>query len=199
MEKSSEEKNLVKYDSQYLEKIQRLGMTRVDPLDIRPPSMLLVQKSSDLSQLLDKQSNQAKVGQFYHTGQLKIEDSFECYFVFAAKNKYTDKRKPEEGEKDQYKAIGVLKSDLSLFGMTFKSSSLYTLSPLFSASASQKKPMFSFSCKMETKKLTGEQGDWFIPVLRITGDITDNLLLNALEQIARGLDSKADSVIQEEE
>jgi len=188
-----DKKAIVKYGESRLKANVKVGMRGVDPADIRPPRMLLLQKSSELSQYVDVGGVRAKVGQFFHTGKLNISDTFQCYFVFAAKTKYTDKRKQEEGEKDQYQAIGVMADDLSLFAMVFRSSSLYTLSPLFSVAASLSRPMYSFLCEIETKELSGDKGTWFIPVLRIKKPEKDPGKLVLLEEKARALDLRADN------
>ena len=192
------EKSLIVYDDKRLEANAKLGMSKVDPLDIRPPQILLVQKSSIIDDFVDKEGNHPSVGEFFHTGRNEILGSFDCYFIFAAKSKYIDRRKPEEGEKDQYKALGVMADDYSLFGMTFRSSALFTLSRLFSVAVSQKRPMFYFVCKIETKMLSGEKGDWFIPVLRITGHEDNPEKLVFLEDIAKSFDARTEELSQED-
>jgi hypothetical protein len=184
------------YDQDYLKKVQNIGMSKVDPADIRPPSILLVQKSSDLSLFQDVTGNQPKIGQYFDTGKLEIMDSFEAYILLAAKSKYVDKIKPEEGEKDQYKAIGMRAEDLSLFQITFKSSSLYTLSGLFTTTVASKRPMFSIKVKFETKELKNEKGSWIIPVLRIIGSEEDIEKLKELERNATMLDLKAEEIVR---
>ena len=188
-----EKKAIVKYGESRLKANVKVGMRGVDPADIRPPRMLLLQKSSELSQYVDTDGIKAKVGQFFHTGKLKIYNTFQCYFIFAAKTKYTDKRKQEEGAKDQYQAIGVMVDDLSLFAMVFRSSSLYTLSPLFSVAASLSRPMYSFLCEVETKELSGDKGTWLIPVLRIKKPEKDPGKLVLLEEKAKTLDMRSDN------
>ena len=77
-----------------LEKLRveaNLGMKKVDPADIRPPQILLVQKTSDLSQMQPKDGQSPNVGQFYHTGKQEIYDSFDCHILFAAKSKFTNR------------------------------------------------------------------------------------------------------------
>jgi hypothetical protein len=191
MEDKKAKKELVVYDEARLEANAKLGMSKVDPADIRPPQILLVQKSSDIGALADKQGHTPNVGQFFHTGRNEIMDTFGCYFLYAEKSRYHDRRKPEEPEKDQYKALGVMADDFSLFGMTFRSSALYTLSRLFSSAVSQKKPMYCFLCIMEAKMLTGEKGDWFIPVLRISGVEANAERLIFLEDLARSIDTRS--------
>lgn len=198
VKKKKEEKAVIVYGKDRLEANVKVGMSKVDPMDIRPPTILLAQKSSDLSQFIDFSGKQVKIGQFFHAGRAVIYSTFRCYFLFAAKSKYTDRRKPEEGEKDQYKALGVLAEDLSLFAMTFRSSALYTLSPVFSAVASMKRPMYSFLCEIETKQLSGEKGEWFIPVLRIKEPEKDPGKLVLLEEQAKAFDLRADELKEED-
>lgn len=192
----NEKKAVVLYNNIYLSNIQRLGISKVDPSDIRPPSMLLIQKSSDLSLFIDKNGKEPKIGQFFHTGRLQIIDTFECYIIFSAKSKYIDKIKPQEGEKDQYKAIGIMSDDLTLFGMTFRSSSLFTLSPLFTASVANKRPVFSIKVKFETKGLQNDKGSWTVPVLRIIGMEENPERLGELEKTAIIFDQKAEELVK---
>ena len=198
---SSAQKNngLVKYGEAELKKDYMVGLSKVDLLDIRPPQILLIQKSSDLENFVDTKGNKPQLGQFFHTGKFEIMDSFECYFLFASKSKYTSKIKPEEGEKDQYKAIGLMADDLSIFGMIFRSSSLYTLSGLYTACLSQKRPMFSIKVKIETKDLQNDKGKWWIPVLRITDFENDPTKLDILHKHAVRYDSSVKEVLPEEE
>jgi|SRR3990167_1860775 len=190
---------LVKYGEAELAKDSMTGMSKVDMADIRPPQILLIQKSSELADFVDTQGNQPKVGQFFHTGKMEILDSFECYFLFAAKGKYVNKIKPEEGEKDQYRTIGASADDLSTFGMVFRSSALFCLSGLFTASLSQKRPMFSIRVKIETKTLENEKGKWFVPVCRIQEPEQDFDKLKVLAEIAKRYDRKADVIVSDEE
>jgi len=195
----SEEKGIVAYDDKRLAENAKVGMSKVDPEDIRPPKILLMQKSSKLDDFITTDGKQAKIGDYFHTGKLEIYKTFKCYILFAAKNKYIDKRKPEEGEKYQYRMVAVLADDFSLFAMIFRSSSLYTLSGLFTASASTRRPMYSFLCEMEIKKLSGEKGDWLVPALRIRQPETDSEKLILLEDLARGLDLKSDEILGDDD
>jgi hypothetical protein len=180
----NEKKDLMVYDNKYLADSAGLGMKNVDPADVRPPQIRLIQKSSDQYLFKDKDGNQAKVGQFFHTGRLEILDSFEAYMIYAAKGKYIDKRKPEQGEKDQYNAIGAMADDLSLFGIQFRSSALFTLSPLFTATHAMKRPMYAIKVRYERKELTNKDGTWWIPVMRVIGQEEETDKLGELERQA---------------
>jgi hypothetical protein len=198
---SSGEKNkgIIKYGEKELKKDFMVGLAQVPMEDIRPPQILLIQKSSDLEDFVDKEGNQPKVGQFFHTGKMEIMDSFECFFLYAAKSKYVSKVKPEEGEKDQFKAVGVLAGDLSTFGYIFRSSALFALSPLYTAVVSQQRPMFSMKVKIETKELSNDKGSWFIPVVRLTGEEEDFEKLQTLCSMAKKYDKTVVDIMPEDE
>lgn len=191
-------KDITKYDDKRLEELSTLGMEQVDPADIRPSQILLVQKLTDTDELIDMEGNQPKVGEYFHTGTMKILDSFECYIVRAAKSKYIDRRYPEKGLLDQYRVVGVL-DDGSVFGMTLRSSASYALSKLFSTAFSNKRPLFSIRVKMETKELENKQGKWFIPVCRIVAMEQDPVKLSMLEGVVMRLPKPGTNEIIEQD
>jgi len=177
-----------------LRKLKTIGMSYVDPADVRPPNILLVQKLSDLTELVDITDNTPKLGQFFDTGKRMIYDSFDCYFVFAKKGTYIDRRKPEEGNKPKYQVVGVMKSDMGMFGMLLRSSASYSLNNLFSVAVNQELPMFVFNCHVEQKELQNNDGKWFIPVVRIGQVETDPKIVSRLIEIAKRFDAQAASV-----
>jgi len=198
--KASKEKetNVVKYGEAELKKDFMVGLSRVPMADIRPPQILLIQKSSDMDDFSDSKGEKPKIGQYFHTGRMQIMDSFECFILFAAKSKYISKIKPEEGEKFQYKAVGVMADDLSTFGFIFRSSALYALSSLFTAAISQRRPMFSLKVLFETKELSNDKGSWFIPVVRLTDDEPDYAKLQVLSGLAKRYDVQAEEIMPDE-
>jgi len=163
---------------------------------IRPPQIILIQSNS---KVVDSEGKKIEAGKFYHTGKLKVMDSFNCHFIYVKKDSFVDKRGGGDGQlKPRFVAIGV-DDELSLFGMIFKNTYLYTLSSLFTAVASNQKPMFVFKCKMETKELSGVKGDWFVPVLRIQGEETDESKLKILEELAKGYDQMREVNIKDDD
>jgi hypothetical protein len=52
---------------------------------------------------------------------------------------------------------------------------------------------------METKELSGAKGDWFVPVLRIQGEETDESKLKILEELAKGYDQMREVNVKDEE
>lgn len=171
-----------------------LGMKKVDPKDIRPPQILLVQKSSDASLMQTKDGKAPQPGQFYHSGKREIMDSFDCHILFAAKSKYVNKNKNNELW-DQYVALGVMK-DKTMFGMNFRSTYLYALSSLFTAAKGQRAPMFAFDLHVETKKIEGEKGTWFVPVVRVGSMTEDADMFDYCYGLAKDLDEQAEAVAE---
>lgn len=197
-DKKTTGKEIAVVSDQELTEMARVGMTKVDPMDIRAPQILLAQKLSDFGSLMQPDGEVAEIGEFFHTGKMRILKTFECYFLFAAKSTYTDKRHPEKGDLDQYKAIGAMGDDLSIFGMIFRSSSLWALGSLFSVAVSNNKPMFLYRCRVETKTLQNDKGEWLIPVVRVLEEEKDPAKVIVLVNLARGFDDNADIVVQKE-
>lgn len=175
-----------------LRNIAGMGMKKVDPKDIRPPQILLIQKTSDLSLMTDKGGKIPQIGQFYHTGKREVYDAFDCNILFAAKGTFVNKNR--DGELwDQYLALGSM-LDKTLFGMSFRSTALYALSSLFSAAKSQQVPMFAFKIKIETKLIKGEKGEWFVPVVRVGEIVSDPEHFDYLYSLAKDLDTQGEAV-----
>lgn len=195
-EKTAEvaEKALATVELKSLHSMAKVGMSHVDPADIRPPSVLLVQKLSDLNEMTDIEGKQPKVGQFFDTGNRKIMDSFDCFVVFAKKEMYTDRRKPEDGLKPRYIMVGAMKDSMKMFGMILRSSASYALNSLFTVANYQNYPMFVFNVHVEAKELKNDQGSWYIPVFRVGAIEEDSVFLTELVKIAKKFDAKADSV-----
>ena len=192
--------DVVVYDKKFLQDVSNLGMRGVDPLDIRPPQILLIQASSDASSFKTIKDESPAIGQYFHTGRNEIMDTFECFFLLAAKGKYMDKNKTPPEERDQYRTIGCMTDDLKPFMMNFRSSALYALSPLFTAVASLGRPMFSLKVMLETKELQNSVGKkWRIPVVRIVGPETDDSVLNNLYNLALSYDSNTAKFVADKE
>jgi hypothetical protein len=191
------EKSLTKYDKEWLRENLTVGIKGIDKTDIQPPQILLIQKTSNLTEFVDTEGKTPKVGQFFHTGKMKIYDAVDCYFVFAAKKRYFDRREDPPVQKDQYITFGILKESNTMFGMRFRSTAINALSPLFTAVFSQNVPMFAFNIKVESKEIQGDQGTWVVPAVRV-GDVeTDQELLNKLHKFALKFDERAESYVAE--
>jgi hypothetical protein len=197
--KKSETKALSKMDASWNKERMYMGMRGVDPADIRPPQIIICQKSSDTQSLVDKEGKTPKLGQYFHTGQARIMDSFDCFFLMAQKGTYIDRRKKEQPVLPQYSAIGVMAEDLSIFGIKFRSSALWALSKLFTAVVGLKRPMFSIMVTMGIKELTNDKGTWWIPVIEQWKPIDEGDLLIELEHVAQKFDKPVEKAGTEEE
>lgn len=191
-------KAITKYSKDRLTKNANVGMSKVDPIDIKPPRILLMQKLSALSEFTDHMGKHPKVGQFFHTGKLRILETVKCNFLFAAKGTYIDRRAKPEEEKDQYQTLAVMQEDQSLFAMTFRSSAINALSQLFGVAASQKIPMYCLNVEIETKELTGKKGTWLVPVVRIRNVEKNDERLIFLEDYALKFDKVAEKLAKKD-
>ena len=178
-------KEIKKYDESRLQDNMSLGMAGVDKADIRPPTVLLIQAISKKEDFVDAEGKSPKVGQFFHNGTLRILTEFECYFIWAARGQIANKRKPEQGPIDVYRAIGIMADDFSVFGMVFKSSSLYALGSLFTAVSAKKRGMYSIKCKVSAKYISGEKGEWYVPVVKVAAFEDEAGKLSTLEEMAK--------------
>lgn len=195
--KEIQEVALVELNS--LRKMANVGMSYVDKGDIRPSQILLVQKSSNLDEMVDLNGNKPSFGQMFDTGSREIMNTFDCYVVFAKKGTWLDKRHPERGNQDQYSMICTLKDGLSIRGMLLRGSARFALNNLFSTAIDQKYPMFVFNIHVETKKLSNNDGEWVVPVFRVGQLETNPAVLGGLMKIAKQFDSKAEEVTLDEE
>ena len=194
------EKALAELPPDFLKNISGVGMKNVDPMDIKPPMCLLVQKISNISEMVTLDAKSPRPGQFFHTGKNEIYDYVECAVVYAAKSKYIDKNHPEKGLQDQYKALAVSLDDFKVFGLLFRSSAQYALSPLFSKAASSNRPMFSFQIRIDSKLLVNAKNqEYFVPVVKIDQLISDQKMLQDLYKIAKKFDRDVQTTNIEDE
>jgi len=179
-----------------LKKLASVGMQKVDPLDVKPPRVILVQNIKDKSELKDKSGKECPEGQFFNDGNNEIFEKLDCYILYASKGTHVNKRHLDWGELPKYDAIGMKIDDGQLFAITFKNTGRNALSKLFTANKVQGYPMFSFKCSLETKLIngadkSGEPLQWWIPVVRV-GDIeTDEKKLRKASEIAISLDARS--------
>jgi hypothetical protein len=142
---------------------------------------------------------QPKLGQFFHTGKNVILDTFEAYFIFAAKGTFVNRRKKDKPTEEQYVTIGYMVEDMSIFGYKFRSSALRGLSSLFTAVVAQNRPMFCFRCTVTSKRLENQDGVWWVPVVRVGEVEADEERIAELEFYAHQYEQKTTPKIVEEE
>ncbi len=80
------ETELATYDQMRMRKNFSLGTTGVDPSDVMPSMVKLVQGTTDLDRVKDSEGISAKVGQFFFYGDKSILDSIEGYILNLAKS-----------------------------------------------------------------------------------------------------------------
>jgi hypothetical protein len=189
---------VVPLDENWAKANAQVGMRGVDPADIKPPEIRLIQKSSDLEAFQDTEGKNPKLGQFFNTGNNEILPEFDCFFVWAQKGTYIDRNK-DGAVRDQYQAIGLMQGDLSMFGYKFRSSALQALSPLFTAAVSQKKPMFGFLVHVDAKEIKGTKGTWWVPAIHVGKYLDDFAVLKDIYSYAVKFDHTVEAAAVEDE
>lgn len=176
------------------------GMSRVDPFDIKPAEIKLIHPLTKVGQLRDKDNKNPKPGQFFHTGTLQIIDGdtdsgvegvgIACRIVCAAKEVVTTHFDNKEEEKEQYRVIGVMDSNDSLFSFIFSGQGIHSLGKLFTVVYSQEIPMFLFPITIESKYIEARFSFWK-PVLRIgIADLKESERSAKLYDLAKRFDVK---------
>lgn len=192
--KKGEETQLIVQNRGKLASMSGIGMENVDPIDIKPPQILLVQKSSNIGEMIDRNTGKTPLfGQFFHTGKQEILDFFDCYFIYAAKQEWIDRRKGGEPV-PQYAAVGMMiepDKSLSLIGMKFRKTSYYALSSLFTQATSQKLPMFMFKCHVTSKLINGQKGDYHVVSVKTDGIEEDEITFRELYDMAAKFSEKS--------
>jgi len=166
-----------------------VGMSQVDPKDIRPPRVLLVQNIKDKTDLKDKSGKECPDGHFFSDGNNEIFDKMPCYFLYAEKGTHINKKHPEYGDLDKYDVIGM-KEDGQLFTITFKNTSRNAMSKLFTATKVNGYPMFAFKCSLEAKLISDDEKSWYVAVVRVGELETDGEILGKAMELAKEFDSK---------
>lgn len=164
-----------------------MGMKQVDPNDIRPPRVILVQNIKDKTELKDNSGKECPDGSYFNSGTNEIFEKLDCYFIYAKKGVHVNKLHEDWGELPKYDAIAV-NTKGKMFAITFKNTSRNALSKVFTAVSSQRYPMFAFKCSLETKMISDDGKSWYISVVRVGEIEPDQGRLNRLMKMAQRFD-----------
>ena len=105
---------LATYDQMRMRKNFSLGTTGVDPSDVMPSMVKLVQGTTDLDRVKDSEGISAKVGQFFFYGDKSILDSIEGYILNLAKVNDPYNNKDNGQPEKMYRVIGIFSDNFSV-------------------------------------------------------------------------------------
>lgn len=180
-----EEKALVTYDQVRMSKNVALGTAGIDPADVMPVQVKLVQGSSDFSKLIDESGTQAKVGQYFFMGDKSIHETVKCYVLSLAKVNDPFNPRDDGSFEKMYRMIAVFDDLKTPFTMNFRRGAIYTIKSLISNVFSQKRGVYTFKIELSYEQRKGKEGNYLVPVVKIIKNEDVPEILNMLERGAQ--------------
>lgn len=176
---------LATYDQKRMRKNFSLGTTGIDPTDVMPSMVKLVQGTTDLDRVRDNEGNQAKVGQLFYYGDKSIHDTVDGYVLNLAKvNDPYNNRDDGQPEK-MYRVIGLFSDLMTPFVMYFRRGAINTVKNLLGNVFANLRGVYTFRIQIKTEQKKGEKGNYMTPVISIVDKENDASILMLLEKEAR--------------
>lgn len=192
--KSTVEKDtaITAYDKDRFKKNVSLGISGIDPADVMPPMIKLVQGSTDFSRVVDMEGETAKPGEFFFMDDKTIHSSVIGYALILAKI-YDPYNLKEDGSYEKmYQLVGVFEDLKTTFTLNFRRSAINTVKNFLANVFSSYRGIYTFKIEITSEQKKGEKGNYLLPVITIKEKLTDSKLLHLLEAgaIKYGLLSK---------
>lgn len=185
---------VTKFDAEYLKKISTLGMEELEDTDLPLPTILLIQKNSEL---VDDEGNPYPLGHFFYKGTKEIMSEVNCIFL-----SFTKRELPSFSDKEllvtTWIFLGVLGKDLRPFLLYCKNTALGPAREFLANVKAMMLPMFAVKVKLTSEKIEGEKGTYYKIKFNTTGDIEDPEQLMLLEDLTRKYGPKLKQGVIEE-
>jgi len=169
---TSESSQLVKVKDEVF-----FGLFDIEPDDILPAPVKLIQGSSDLTKYVSADGYRALPGQFYFYSKKLLLDKFDCYFI-------TIFKQPDRFSKNNdmsYVAVGVM-DDLDLvFQMDFKKAAIPSIKHVISLSFFNQMPIYGIKVNVCSDQRKGQKGSYYIPKITFVKVESD---LDKLEKLS---------------
>jgi hypothetical protein len=157
------------------------GLFDIEPDDILPAPVKLIQGSSDLTKYASVDGNRAVPGQFYFYSKKLLLDKFDCYFI-------TIFKQPDRFSKNNdmsYVAVGVM-DDLDLvFQMDFKKAAIPSIKHVISLSFFNQMPIYGIKVNVSSDQRKGQKGSYYVPKItfvKVESDLDKLEKLSALSK-----------------
>jgi len=165
-----------------------LGTAGIDPTDVMPSMVKLVQGTTDLDRVKDNEGVSAKVGQFFYYGDKSILDTIDGYALNLAKVDDPYNKKSDGQSEKMYRVIGIFNDLLTPFVMYFRRGAINTVKNLLGNVFANLRGVYTFRIAISTEQKKGEKGNYMTPVIRIVDKENDPKTLEILEKEARKYD-----------
>ena len=179
------ETTLAAYDPIRMRKNFSLGATGIDPTDIMPSMVKLVQGTTDLDRVKDNEGVSAQVGQFFFYGDKSILDAIDGYILNLAKVDDPYNKKNDGTPEKMYRVIGIFSDLLTPFVMYFRRGAINTVKNLLGNVFANLRGVYTFKIQIKTEQRKGEKGNYMTPVIGIVDKENEPTILEILEKEAR--------------
>jgi len=179
------ETTLAAYDPIRMRKNFSLGSTGIDPTDIMPSMVKLVQGTTDLDRVKDNEGVSAQVGQFFFYGDKSILDAIDGYILNLAKVDDPYNKKNDGTPEKMYRVIGIFSDLLTPFVMYFRRGAINTVKNLLGNVFANLRGVYTFKIQIKTEQRKGEKGNYMTPVIGIVDKENEPTTLEILEKEAR--------------
>lgn len=176
------EKGLATYDQDRIKRNVGLGISGIDPADVMPAQLKLVQGSSDLSKLVTGDGTQAKVGNFFFQGNKTVHEKVICYVLNLAKVNDPFNQRDDGSYEKMYRMIAVFDDFKTTFSMNFRRGAIDTIKNFLGEIFSQKRGAYSFKIEISFEQKTGKKGNYLVPLIKILETVKNAKVLNLLER-----------------
>ena len=163
------------------------GLFDVEPDDILPAPVKLIQGTSDLTKFVSTDGTNAIPGQFYFYSKKLLMDDFVCYFI-------TIFKQPDRFSNNNdltYVGVGVLDDLKTIFQMDFRKAAIPSIKHVISLSFFNQMPIYGIKVKVSSEQRKGKKGSYYIPKITFVKVESD---LNKLDELC-SLSKKYSSAI----
>lgn len=173
------------YDQARIAKNASLGTSGIDPADVMPSEVALVQGSSNFARVVAEDGTQAKVGQFFFRGDKSIHETVVGYALSLSKVNDTFNQNEDGSYQKMYRMIGVFEDLKTPFTMNFRRAAIATIKAFLSNVFSQKRGIYTFKIEISYEQrqavIDGKQVNYLVPIVTIKEKLADAKLLAMLE------------------
>ena len=173
------------YDKERFKKNVSLGISGIDPADVMPPMIKLVQGSTDFSRVVDIEGETAKPGEFFFMDDKTIHSSVIGYVLNLSKVNDPYNPRDDGTYEKMYRLVGVLENLKTTFTLNFRRGAINTVKNFLGNVFSSYRGAYTFKIEITSEQKKGEKGNYLLPVISIKEKLSDPKILSLLETGAK--------------
>lgn len=181
----NDKKQIIVYDNLRMRKNFTLGISNIDPEDITPSKIKLVQGTSDTDKLISSTGERAKIGQFFYFGTRQILDSVDGYIINLSKIDDPFNKRADGTSEKMYQAIGVFEDLATSWLFEFRRGAIATVKNFLTQVFVELRGIYTYKIRITSETKKGEKGNYLVPVINIIKKEDDSNKLARLESEAK--------------